>query len=323
MESKSLEIKVMYCKDLKSFNFFQKLSVYAVVSIVSDDPNKILQEQQQQHRTPTDTDGDGNPEWNHEMRFDLGDSSSIFCQDCDHLFLHFDLRSEGLLVFGDKSIGEVRVPFKDLVQEINGIVRFVSYEVRTSDGKSNGVLNFSYKVKDKGMEESTGSSFPESQIDGYPIVHHHHHHHHHHHTNSSAEMHQTKPEVVPSPFSLPSSQIHYPSLDLQSFSDSQEGYYSPEKFHYLPPPPPSLLPPVLYPPPPPPFPPPLLPVAGGEVYQNPPAPWVYPDAWGMRRNHEVEQQFGALVDNRESARPNYYYGAGIGRDQDWRSWDGK
>ncbi|KAA8530040.1 hypothetical protein F0562_004749 [Nyssa sinensis] len=317
MESNSLELKVMYCKDLKAFNFFQTLSVYAVVSIVSDDPTKKLH--QQQHRTPTDKEGDGNPEWNHEMRFDLGDNTSIFYQDSDHLFLHFDLRSEGLLVFGDKSIGEVHVPFKDLVQDFNGIVRFVSYEVRSSDGKPNGVLNFTYKVKEKGM--STGN-----QIDGYPI----HHDHHHHHTHSSPEMHQSTPEVVPSPFSLSSSQVHYPSLDLQF--PSQEGYYSQENFYYLPPPQ-SLLPPVLLPPPPPPthFPPPPPPfhVAHGAVYQNPSTPWVYPDdhkpyefARGDAccvRNNVVEQQFGALADFRDTAHPNYYNGAGIGRDQDSRS----
>uniref|UniRef100_A0A2N9EKF3 C2 domain-containing protein n=1 Tax=Fagus sylvatica TaxID=28930 RepID=A0A2N9EKF3_FAGSY len=96
------------------------LSVYALVSLVSHDPNKKL-EQNQQQRTPTDKDGD--PEWNHEMRFDLNEVS---LEDCDHVFIHFDLRHEGVM-FGDKNIGEVHVAFKDLMEESNGVVRFASY----------------------------------------------------------------------------------------------------------------------------------------------------------------------------------------------------
>jgi hypothetical protein len=158
MDSNSLlELKVSSCKDLRAFNFFQKLSAYALVSIVSDDPNKKLERNQQQ-RTPADGEGDGNPEWNQEMRFDLNE---ISFEDCDHLFLHFDLQHQGVM-FGDKSIGEVRVGLKDLIltQESNlGAVpvRFVSYQVRASDGKPNGVLSFSYKVSGKIRTTTTSS----------------------------------------------------------------------------------------------------------------------------------------------------------------------
>ncbi|OMO98538.1 C2 calcium-dependent membrane targeting [Corchorus capsularis] len=123
MESSFIEIKVISCKDLKAFNFFQKLSVYALVSIARDDDKKVDEKQQQ--RTPTDREGDGNPEWNHTVRFDL---SKALLQDLDNLLIHFDLRHEGLM-FGYKTIGEVRVPLKDLIQESNGVVRFVIYEV--------------------------------------------------------------------------------------------------------------------------------------------------------------------------------------------------
>ena len=140
MESSFIELKVISCKDLKAFNFFQKLSVYALVSIGSDEDKKVDQKQQQ--RTPTDREGGGNPEWNHTVRFEV--SKTLF-QDLDNVFIHFNLRHEGVM-FGDKTIGEVYVLFKDLIQESNGVVRFVNYEVRTTDGKSNGVLNFSFKV---------------------------------------------------------------------------------------------------------------------------------------------------------------------------------
>ncbi|KAH7518987.1 protein SRC2 [Ziziphus jujuba] len=153
MESSSsscccIEMKVISCKDLKAFNFFQKLSVYAVVCIASDDPSKKMVQQKKEdqvQRTPTDTQGDGNPEWNHQLRFDLKLNS-----DEDHLFLHFNLRHAGIVfgLGGDRTIGEVRIPLKDLLEDAssNGVVRFVSYQVRTSDGKPNGVLNLSYKL---------------------------------------------------------------------------------------------------------------------------------------------------------------------------------
>ncbi|CAK7344813.1 unnamed protein product [Dovyalis caffra] len=230
MDSGSMELKLMYCTDLNAFNFFQKLLVYVLVSIVSDDDpdKKALELQKQQQRTPTDNEGDGNPEWNHEMHFDL---TEVSFQDCDHLFVHFDLRHEGLY-FGDKTIGEVRVPLKDLIQEANGIVRFLSYEVRTPDGKPNGVLNFSCKVK------NIGTSYSKTDITGFPIVNH-------------------QPYPTSEVQSL-SEQVHYPTLDLEGNSQetfsvshvhhtsdwiqysSQENYYPPPVAHYPPPPPPMV-----------------------------------------------------------------------------------
>ncbi|XP_065853799.1 protein SRC2-like [Euphorbia lathyris] len=138
---KSLELKLISCRDLKTFNFFQKLSVYAVVSIFNDEDNH-----RQCTQTPVDGEGGGNPEWNQVMQFDLRSYKSL--SDDDNLFLKFKLRCDGG-VFGKRSIGEVRVLLKDLIEEFNGSVRFLSYQVRNSDGKANGVLNFSYEFKEK------------------------------------------------------------------------------------------------------------------------------------------------------------------------------
>lgn len=147
MDSGSLELKVISAKDLKGFNFFQKLSVYAVVTLVKDELKK-KQEQKplQRQKTPVDRAGDRNPEWNHEMCFDLKDF--LLPDDRDKLFLKFDLRCEGA-IFGKKTIGEVHVPvFKDLIdEESNGAMRFVRYQIRSREGKPNGVLDFSYRVK--------------------------------------------------------------------------------------------------------------------------------------------------------------------------------
>ncbi|XP_065867104.1 protein SRC2 homolog [Euphorbia lathyris] len=230
--TKSLELKILDCKDLNAFNFFQKLLVYVLVSLVSDDPKKKLDKNQQQ-RTPTDSEGDGNPEWKHEMQFDLSEISFV---DCDHFFLRFDLCHEGLY-FGDKIIGEVRVPLKDMIQQSSGIVRFVNYQVQTPDGKPNGILKFSYKVN--GKVKDLGIDFPTSGMTGYSVVVHHHQHQHH----SPPEDQNLLPEVQSS-----SPRIQYPSLELEQEShpplsypynetqySSQESYYAPNPYGYYPP----------------------------------------------------------------------------------------
>ncbi|KAL3609595.1 hypothetical protein D5086_000615 [Populus alba] len=195
MEGVSLELKVISCRDLKAFNFFQKLSVYVVVSVFNDEPRKNEQQRQktavdflrcvlkknekqrqrlqcqktplndeaqkneqqqllQRQKTPADREGGSNPEWNHKMQFDLNTTS--LPGHGDHLFFKFKLRCEGA-IFGNKSIGEVCVPFKDLTEEFNGSVRFVSYQVRNSDGNPNGVLNLSYEVNEKVQKEGIDS----------------------------------------------------------------------------------------------------------------------------------------------------------------------
>ncbi|KAF9686093.1 hypothetical protein SADUNF_Sadunf03G0122400 [Salix dunnii] len=190
MEGISLELKVISCRDLKTFNFFQKLSVFVDVSIFIDEPKKNEQqrrktaldflygvlkknekqrqrlqrqktppntfideakknEQQQllqRQKTPVDREGGSNPEWNHMMLFDLNTTS--LPDYGDHLFIKFELRCQ-VSIFGSRTIGEVCVPFKDLNEEFNGSVRLLSYQVRNSDGRPNGVLNFSYEVNGK------------------------------------------------------------------------------------------------------------------------------------------------------------------------------
>ncbi|KAJ6393273.1 hypothetical protein OIU77_022697 [Salix suchowensis] len=81
------------------------------------------------------------------MQFDLN-TTSLPGHGDHHLFFKFELRSEGA-IFGNKAIGEVRVPFKDLIEGFNGSVRIVNYHVRNSDEEPIGVLSFSYEVKEK------------------------------------------------------------------------------------------------------------------------------------------------------------------------------
>ncbi|GLU04120.1 hypothetical protein SLE2022_212830 [Rubroshorea leprosula] len=52
---------------------------------------------------------------------------------------------------------------KDLIDEFDKALRFVSYQVRSCDGKANGVLNFSYKLvgsTKKLVKDHTKLQFP-------------------------------------------------------------------------------------------------------------------------------------------------------------------
>ncbi|KAM5568417.1 hypothetical protein ABKV19_016132 [Rosa sericea] len=162
MDCSAIELKVISCKDLKAFNFFQKLSIYADVFIFNDEMKKEQQQQehlQQRQKTPVDREGDGNPEWNHTMSFDMKAMSSLDDQ-WDHWYIKFDMRNDGAVL--GKSLGKVQVPLKELIEEFNGAVRFMRYQVKTGDGKSNGVLDFSYHVI--GKKSTNNNGIPDSLV---------------------------------------------------------------------------------------------------------------------------------------------------------------
>lgn len=180
-----LEIKVMWCKGLAAFNFFQKMAVYAAVSISPLDTTlKLAQDEKQEQKTPVDQEGNGNPEWNYTMKFDLRPQN--ISSNLHQLSILFEIRNQGQL-FGYKEIGEVRVHLKDLIESVGtGISRLVSYEVRAPDGKHNGILDFSYKVINT-VDFGNCVSDSRIQISGYGHHHYHHHQESHHHNSHTSE----------------------------------------------------------------------------------------------------------------------------------------
>ncbi|PKI52528.1 hypothetical protein CRG98_027100 [Punica granatum] len=239
-DSPSLELKLLYGKDITAFNFFQKLNVYVAASISSDKPDKKLDRAQQQ-RTPADKEGDGSPEWGHDLRFDL---KGIDFRDSNDVFLRLDLFHEGVM-FGDKPIGEVRIPLRDLTAQADGVARFVSYQVKGIDGKPNGVLSFSYKVNGAGQATGIGPVDSTNGITGYVIS-------HHHQGNQETPLpaignpypgttlYPTVGEESASAPSAPPLETLYPPPGTY-YSLTPEGYYP----HHPPPPPPP--PPMIYP----------------------------------------------------------------------------
>ncbi|CAJ2672216.1 unnamed protein product [Trifolium pratense] len=169
-----IHIKLISCKNITAFNFFQKLTLYSQVTISTTNPKtNLTEDQKQRQKTPTDrdTDDDGtNPEWNQQTRFDL----SFLSQHSDptEFFLSFEFRHDGIIL-GDKILGECRVPLTDLIRDVDGVERFVCYEIRSAEGKPNGIFNFSYRLE--GIRNGNGNGIYSSQIldgriSGYPVL---------------------------------------------------------------------------------------------------------------------------------------------------------
>ncbi|WCJ23511.1 Calcium-dependent lipid-binding (CaLB domain) family protein [Euphorbia peplus] len=141
MEQRTLEINLIAAKDLNHVNLFTKMDVYAVVSISGDDP----QLPNQTTKTPVAHGGGTNPTWNFPAKFTVNEAPA----QQNRLNLVFQLRCDRAL--GDKDIGEVNVPIKELLDSIGDgkSMQFVSFQVRKPSGKPKGELNFSFRFSDK------------------------------------------------------------------------------------------------------------------------------------------------------------------------------
>ncbi|KAK8589275.1 hypothetical protein V6N13_088128 [Hibiscus sabdariffa] len=138
MELTPLELYLHCAKDLKNVNLFTKMTVYAVVSVSGD--------RHTAQKSPVDKQCGACPNWNYAMMMAIDEAIARR----DHHNLVIRLKSDRM--FGDKEIGTVQVPIRDLLDhnEGNGKVEYqnVSYSVRLPNGKTKGVLNFSYKFGD-------------------------------------------------------------------------------------------------------------------------------------------------------------------------------
>ncbi|KAE8675399.1 P-loop containing nucleoside triphosphate hydrolases superfamily protein [Hibiscus syriacus] len=135
MELTPLEINLHSAKDLKNVNLFTKMNVYAVVSING--------ERLTAQKSPVDKDCGANPNWDYAMKMTIDEAIARR----NHHNLVIRLKSDRML--RDKEIGTVQVPIRELLDhnDGNGKVDYqnVSYSVRLPNGKTKGVLNFSYK----------------------------------------------------------------------------------------------------------------------------------------------------------------------------------
>ncbi|KAK8952179.1 hypothetical protein KSP39_PZI003509 [Platanthera zijinensis] len=135
MAHRTLELTLISAKDLKDVNFLSKMDVYAVAAIAGD--------HRSQQRTPVDRDGGKNPSWNASLRFSVPAEPSAAAR----LIIDVIIRSDH--TFGDRDVGEVHIPVKELLDGLNPGSKFVSYQVRKPhSSKARGVLNLSYRFID-------------------------------------------------------------------------------------------------------------------------------------------------------------------------------
>ncbi|PON81693.1 C2 domain containing protein [Trema orientale] len=164
MECRPLDITIISATDLKDVNLLSKMDVYAVVSISGDHRSS-----KQKQKTPVDKDSGPNPRWDHTFKFTLFEDAV----QQNQLVLKIKLVSDRS--FGDKEIGEVQVPIKELLEnskdDKNGEKR-VSYSVRLPSGKAKGTLNFGYKFGEKfAAPASAHKAAPGEPVMAYPPGH--------------------------------------------------------------------------------------------------------------------------------------------------------
>ncbi|KAA8548920.1 hypothetical protein F0562_000604 [Nyssa sinensis] len=157
MEYRTLDINIISAKDLKNVNLIDKMDVYVVVSISGDKRTK--------QKTKVDRNGGTNPTWNFPMKFTVDESAA----QQNRSTLMFTLRCERSL--GDKDIGEVHVPIKELLGNIgDGKMQFVSYQVRKPSGKPKGEFNFSYKFGEKVAGAAAKADEPVTAYPAAPVA---------------------------------------------------------------------------------------------------------------------------------------------------------
>ncbi|KAK1387601.1 putative cytokinesis protein sepA-like [Heracleum sosnowskyi] len=160
MEYRNLEITLISAKDIKNVNLISKMDVYAIVWIDGGDPSAIK-------RSPTHKEAGPDPKWNFQMKFVVDDAAA----QQNRLTLIIRLRSQRDL--GDKDIGDVRIPIKEIIGQNVGDDKeeqSIKHQVRRPDGRPKGELSLSYKFSDKIAGEQTKSRSLEEPLTAYPAA---------------------------------------------------------------------------------------------------------------------------------------------------------
>ncbi|KAK8511314.1 hypothetical protein V6N13_013732 [Hibiscus sabdariffa] len=137
MAYRTLEINVISAKGLKNVNLFDKMDVFCIVSLKGGPAKEKV-------RTPVDKDCGKNPNWNFPVTFAIDESLA----QKNKLNVKFKIVCERIL--GDKELGKVRVPVKELLDSPGegGSMKFVNFQVQKPSGRTEGSLDFSYRFGD-------------------------------------------------------------------------------------------------------------------------------------------------------------------------------
>ncbi|XP_042495799.1 protein SRC2-like isoform X2 [Macadamia integrifolia] len=156
MEYRPLELTVISAKDIKDVNLFGKMDVYVVVTLGGDPRTK--------QKTPIDKDGGRSPNWNFKMNFNIDEVAA----QKGGLVLVFQLFSDRSLG-GDKEIGDVHVPVKELLESAGkgNSAQSVTYQVRKPSGKAKVAAGTSAAYAAYPAPGSS-SAYPPPGAAGYP-----------------------------------------------------------------------------------------------------------------------------------------------------------
>ncbi|KAF2589079.1 hypothetical protein F2Q70_00039835 [Brassica cretica] len=141
MECRPLDLTIISAEDLKDIQLIGKQDLYAVVSLNNDARTK--------QKTKVDKDCGTKPKWKHQMKLTVDDTAARE----NHLTLVIQIVADRPIA-GDKPVGEVSVPLKELLDQNNkeGDVeeeKTVTYAVKLPNGKTKGSLKFSFKFGEK------------------------------------------------------------------------------------------------------------------------------------------------------------------------------
>ncbi|KAL5564203.1 hypothetical protein UlMin_027367 [Ulmus minor] len=159
MECILLDLTLISATDLKDVNILSKMDVCAVVSISSESKWK--------QKTPVHKYSGPNPQWNYPMKFTIVESAV----QQNQLTLKIKLMSDRSL--GDREIGEVHVPIKELLDNLGGekSEKRASYSVRLPNGKAKGTVNIAYKFGEKFTAPAQNLHKVEEPVMAYPPGH--------------------------------------------------------------------------------------------------------------------------------------------------------
>ncbi|KAL1197845.1 SRC2-like protein [Cardamine amara subsp. amara] len=134
MEARALEITVKSAKGL------EQVSVFVAVKL-SGDPKCSDQPEQ---RTKVVRDSGTGPKWSNDViKFTIDQTLA----EANRLVITFNIRCEQR--GGDKDIGDVHVPVKELLDHLGNDKtgeRYVTYEVKNPNGKPKGEISFTYSI---------------------------------------------------------------------------------------------------------------------------------------------------------------------------------
>lgn len=142
MECIPLDLTIISAEDLKDIQLIGKQDLYAVISLNRDASTK--------QKTKVDKDCGTKPKWKHQMKLTVGESAARE----GHLALVIEIIADRLIA-GDKPVGEVSVPLKELLDQKKKDgddkeeEKTVTYAVKLPNGKTKGSLKFSFKFGEK------------------------------------------------------------------------------------------------------------------------------------------------------------------------------